>query len=142
MLAYTLIAALTIQQICLSLALFHVSCCWVLAQVERIVSERAGASRCLLVKWEGLPYCECTWETEAAVMTARGGPEARDDFLTRQQRLQEPSKGVHAARSSFISSKRSIAEMSTQPAFLTGGQLRDYQLEGINWLTYAWIKVE
>lgn len=61
---------------------------FVLVQVERIVSERPDAARCLLVKWEGLPYCECTWETEASVMAARGGPEARDDFLTRQQRLQ------------------------------------------------------
>eukprot|EP00878_Enallax_costatus_P036649 GHUV01041177.1.p1 GENE.GHUV01041177.1~~GHUV01041177.1.p1 ORF type:complete len:246 (+),score=74.65 GHUV01041177.1:668-1405(+) len=109
-------------------------------QVERIVAERPDASRCLLVKWEGLPYCECTWETEAAVMAAKGGPEARDDFLTRQQRLQEQFKGVDAARSSVIS-KGGIADMSTQPAFLTGGKLRDYQLEGINWLTRAWIKV-
>eukprot|EP00878_Enallax_costatus_P045790 GHUV01055275.1.p1 GENE.GHUV01055275.1~~GHUV01055275.1.p1 ORF type:complete len:311 (+),score=100.50 GHUV01055275.1:1067-1999(+) len=72
-------------------------------------------------------------------MAAKGGPEARDDFLTRQQRLQEQFKGVDAARSSVIS-KGGIADMSTQPAFLTGGKLRDYQLEGINWLTRAWIK--
>lgn len=45
----------------------------------------------MLVKWEGLPYCECTWESEADVMAAKGGPEARDDFLTRQQRLQVTS---------------------------------------------------
>lgn len=57
-------------------------------QVERVVAERPGAQRCLLVKWEGLPYCECTWETEQEVMAAKGGPTARDDFLTRQQRLQ------------------------------------------------------
>lgn len=56
--------------------------------MERIVAERAGVSRCLLVKWEGLPYCECTWEAAADVMAARGGPEARDAFLARQQRLQ------------------------------------------------------
>jgi hypothetical protein len=56
-------------------------------QVERVVAERPGAERCLLVKWEGLPYCECSWEAEADVMAARGGPEARDEFLARQQRL-------------------------------------------------------
>jgi hypothetical protein len=55
--------------------------------------------------------------------------------------LQEPSKGVDAARSSFMSSKRSIEALTVQPDFLAGGQLRDYQLDGINWLTYAWIKV-
>jgi hypothetical protein len=57
------------------------------------------------------------------------------------QSLQEPSKGVDAARSSFMSSKRSIEALTVQPDFLAGGQLRDYQLDGINWLTYAWIKV-
>jgi hypothetical protein len=55
--------------------------------------------------------------------------------------LQEPSKGVDAARSCFMSSKRSIEALTVQPDFLAGGQLRDYQLDGINWLTYAWIKV-
>eukprot|EP00882_Tetradesmus_deserticola_P026761 GHRQ01029552.1.p1 GENE.GHRQ01029552.1~~GHRQ01029552.1.p1 ORF type:complete len:619 (+),score=313.07 GHRQ01029552.1:120-1859(+) len=109
-------------------------------QVERVVAERPGAERCLLVKWEGLPYCECSWEADADVMQARGGPDARDEFLARQQRLLEPSKGVEAARSSFVSSKRSIAALTVQPDFLAGGQLRDYQLDGINWLTYAWIK--
>ena len=52
-----------------------------------MVAERPGVERCLLVKWEGLPYCECSWEAEADVMAARGGPEARDEFLARQQRL-------------------------------------------------------
>jgi hypothetical protein len=27
-----------------------------------VVAERPGQSRSLLVKWEGLPYCEATWE--------------------------------------------------------------------------------
>lgn len=54
---------------------------------------------------------------------------------------QEPSKGVDAARASFVSSRRSIEALSVQPEFLAGGTLRDYQLDGINWLTYAWIKV-
>lgn len=53
-----------------------------------MVAERAGETRSLLVKWEGLPYCEATWEAPADVMAAQGGQQARDDFLTRQQRLQ------------------------------------------------------
>lgn len=59
-----------------------------LPQVERVVAERLGQSRSLLVKWEGLPYCEASWESAEDVMAAQGGPEARDDFLIRQQRLQ------------------------------------------------------
>jgi hypothetical protein len=26
-----------------------------------------------------------------------------------------------------------------QPAFLAGGQLRDYQLVGVSWMAYAWV---
>jgi hypothetical protein len=33
--------------------------------VERIVAERAGpAGRQFLVKWQGLPYGRCSWESE------------------------------------------------------------------------------
>jgi hypothetical protein len=73
------------------------------------VSERSGCECCLLVKWEGLPYCECTWETEADVMAAKGGPEARDDFLNRQQRLQvtraAPGRPAHCSCCGGIASR-------------------------------------
>jgi SNF2 family DNA or RNA helicase len=48
---------------------------------------------------------------------------------------------VESARATFTSSKQAINALEKQPDFLAGGKLRDYQLEGINWLTYAWIKV-
>jgi hypothetical protein len=69
--------------------------CLYFSQVERVIAERPGQSRSLLVKWEGLPYCEATWEAAEDVMAAQGGPEARDDFLTRQQRLQVRMRHVH-----------------------------------------------
>jgi hypothetical protein len=28
--------------------------------------------------------------------------------------------------------------ITTQPSWLKGGELRDYQLEGLNWLVYSW----
>lgn len=61
--------------------------------MERVIAERPGQSRSLLVKWEGLPYCEATWEAAEDVMAAQGGPEARDEFLTRQQRMQVGARG-------------------------------------------------
>lgn len=69
--------------------------CLYVSQVERVIAERPGQSRSLLVKWEGLPYCEATWEAAEDVMAAQGGPEARDDFLTRQQRLQVGLRQAH-----------------------------------------------
>jgi chromodomain-helicase-DNA-binding protein 1 len=44
-------------------------------QVERVVAERDGGGKCggaaYLVKWEGLPYAECTWEEEQDVSAVR-----------------------------------------------------------------------
>lgn len=58
--------------------------------------------------------------------------------------LQETSRGVDAARSAATKSAAAggtSLELQAQPSFLTAGQLRDYQLEGLNWMTYAWLKV-
>ena len=35
---------------------------------QRLDSSGSGEGRKYLVKWEGLPYGEATWETEADVM--------------------------------------------------------------------------
>lgn len=40
------------------------TCTCMLSQVERVVAEREDAEARYLVKWEGLPYAECTWESE------------------------------------------------------------------------------
>jgi SNF2 family DNA or RNA helicase len=29
--------------------------------------------------------------------------------------------------------------LAEQPAFLSFGKLRDYQLQGLNWLTFGWL---
>ena len=31
------------------------------------------------------------------------------------------------------------AALDQQPAFLAGGQLRDYQLVGVGWLAHSWV---
>ena len=109
-------------------------------QVDRIVAVRRDEAKGFLVKWEGLPYAEATWEEEQDVHDAVGGLTARDNFDQREQRLMEPSKGIEAQRSGL--SKKKLAALKEQPDFLQGGgQLRDYQLDGLNWLTYSWLKV-
>lgn len=57
--------------------------------------------------------------------------------------VQESSKGVDAARSAVHRSNtsRSAFQLEAQPGFLAGGQLRDYQLLGLNWMTNAWLQV-
>jgi hypothetical protein len=56
--------------------------------------------------------------------------------------LQETARGADAARNAVgKAAGGAFQELQEQPAFLTAGQLRKYQLEGLNWLTYAWLKV-
>lgn len=56
--------------------------------------------------------------------------------------MQETARGVEAARNAAgKGAGGTFLELQEQPAFLAAGKLRDYQLEGLNWLTYAWLKV-
>jgi SNF2 family DNA or RNA helicase len=56
--------------------------------------------------------------------------------------VQETARGADAARNAAVKSAAGASlELQEQPAFLSAGKLRQYQLEGLNWLTYAWLKV-
>ena len=55
---------------------------------------------------------------------------------TREARLMEASKGVDVQRRAFAAAgTRALTE---QPGYIRDGRLRDYQLEGLNWLIYSW----
>jgi hypothetical protein len=55
---------------------------------------------------------------------------------------QEPAKGVDAARAHALQAAAGASpELTAQPAFLAGGTLRQYQLQGLNWMMFAWLKV-
>lgn len=63
-----------------SLLLTPPCCLQLRSQVERVVAERPEHARRFLVKWEGLPYAEATWETADSLLAAAGGEAARDAF--------------------------------------------------------------
>lgn len=49
---------------------------------------------------------------------------------------------MDAARNATIKRAEGASlELKAQPEFLSAGKLRDYQLEGLNWMMYAWLKV-
>ena len=35
---------------------------------------------------------------------------------------------------------KSFTQYSKQPFFITEGELHPYQVEGLNWLCYSWVK--
>ena len=81
-----------------------------------------------LVKWQALPYEESTWELEDDL-----DPEKVKQFW----RFREmPPKDVmkHKKRPKPHEWKK----LDHSHEFKSGNTLREYQLEGLNWLTFCW----
>lgn len=112
--------------------------------VERIISQRDNeptkdrpfSHLAYLCKWKGLNYAECTWEADDEVRKI--AKPAIDAYIARA------SSGMVPARSQNYSSNRpKYVRMTEQPGYLTaGGQLKEFQLTGLNWLAYLWSQGE
>ncbi|XP_060072209.1 chromodomain-helicase-DNA-binding protein 1-like isoform X1 [Ylistrum balloti] len=89
-----------------------------------------------LCKWNGLPYSECTWEEGELV--SRKFQSAVDEYQARNKSQKIPTK-----LSKVLKSRPKFVPLKNQPKFLGGVEsleLRDYQLNGVNWLMHAWCK--
>lgn len=87
-----------------------------------------------LCKWKSLPYSESTWEAEDEVL-----PIAKsqiDSFLKRSTSDCTPARSVNYSRD-----RPKYTRMTEQPAYISpGGQLKEFQMTGLNWLAYLWSK--
>ncbi|PSC73016.1 CHROMATIN REMODELING 5 [Micractinium conductrix] len=108
-------------------------------QAERVIGERQFSEGTLkfLVKWKGLPYCEATYETMED-MQACGQAEFVDEYRERERRIAQSHKTVDGQRMEFH--RQGARAYTAQPGWLKGGTLRDYQLDGLNWMAYAWVR--
>jgi hypothetical protein len=88
-----------------------------------------------LVKWRGLPYSECTWERwedikfyyhEVWEFWQRQKPPNPKDYFAPHPSIQEYQK---------LTVSPHFGETEEGETELT---LRDYQLEGVNWLLWNW----
>uniref|UniRef100_A0A8C3THZ9 Chromodomain helicase DNA binding protein 1 n=1 Tax=Chelydra serpentina TaxID=8475 RepID=A0A8C3THZ9_CHESE len=87
-------------------------------------------------KWQGLPYSECSWEDGALI--AKKFQSCIDEYFSRNQSKTTPFKDckVLKQRPRFVALKK-------QPSYIGGHEgleLRDYQLNGLNWLAHSWCK--
>ncbi|KAG2178391.1 hypothetical protein INT44_001543 [Umbelopsis vinacea] len=111
--------------------------------VERVIGMRDGVAvddrgfltTEYLCKWKGLRYDNCTWE--AADLIVNDFQAEIDAFLDRDASLKVPSK------SAVIGKHRpAFKRMQEQPEYIKGGELRDYQLLGVNWMAHLWSRDE
>ncbi|KAF5767792.1 putative DNA helicase chromatin remodeling SNF2 family [Helianthus annuus] len=106
-------------------------------QVERIIADRLSKEGSgppeYLVKWQGLSYAEATWEKFVDIAFAQA---AIDEYKAREAALTANQGKMVDFQRRY--SKASLRKLEQQPEWLKGGKLRDYQLDGLNFLVNSW----
>ncbi|KAI1430144.1 CHD1-like protein [Xylaria sp. FL1777] len=103
-------------------------------KVERVVAQRSGdEGREYFIKWKGLTYEYCTWELASTISSL--AQDRIEQFLNRQSRswTSEKTESNPATRSKFL-------KLEKQPHYITGGELRNFQLTGLNFLSLNWCR--
>ncbi|XP_041975672.1 chromodomain-helicase-DNA-binding protein 1 isoform X1 [Aricia agestis] len=110
--------------------------------VERIIAEQTreleggATTREYFCKWESLPYADATWEDAALI--ERRWPEKVENFKYREAAKTTPSRHCPVLRR-----RPKFHQLKEQPEYLGKDKtfvLRDYQMDGLNWLVHSWCK--
>jgi hypothetical protein len=80
-----------------------------------------------LIKWKSLPYSDCTWEYQDTIKNSK-------EFLEYKE-----IEGYTYPNISLKRNPNHFKKIEKQPESVVGGQLRDYQLESLNWMYYSWL---
>jgi chromodomain-helicase-DNA-binding protein 1 len=125
-------------------------------QVDRIVTNTFLENQeYFLVKWKGEIYSACTWETEGVKnLGAVNMDEALNDWTNRNKRFEawtrdckpqiapnrRPAFEHYAIIPPSGNSTNNTTGLKTMAElkWLKGGSLREYQVEGVNWLIHNW----
>lgn len=103
-------------------------------QVERVIGMREGDDgNEYLVKWKRLFYDSCTWEAEDLVSSI--AQHEIDRFLDRSSRppVSDRFESNPATRKPFETIKGT-------PSFLQNGQLKEFQVKGVNFMAFNWVR--
>ncbi|ORY07424.1 hypothetical protein LY90DRAFT_207702 [Neocallimastix californiae] len=107
-------------------------------KMDRIIDEgELGDKIYYLVKWKSLSYDDCTWEPRELVL------DLDPDVLNDYERFRS-LKGIEQKKLSYANknkrpSVRNFVKLEKSPIYKGGNELRSYQLEALNWLTYCWM---
>merc|ERR1711970_119159 len=107
--------------------------------VERIVDMQRGGDEeefpDYYVKWKNLPYAEATWENGKLI-------EERCQEQIRAYKEREESRYTPSKSCKVLKYRPKFHEEKSQPEFLgdCNMKLRDYQLQGLNWMVHSWCR--
>lgn len=107
--------------------------------IERIVDSRRDPISSELqyfIKWRRLNYDESTWED--ADQIARLAPHQVSKYQARQNSKILP----HLSANYNTGNRPPFEKLVKQPVFIKNGQLRDFQLTGLNWMAFLWSRNE
>ncbi|KAB5536493.1 CHD1-like protein [Coniochaeta sp. 2T2.1] len=104
-------------------------------KVERVVAVRDGEDGGdeYFIKWKGLQYDECTWE--AAELVSQHAQDKIDEFLDRSTRTWQSDR-----KEASLDTRTRMTKLEEQPSYVTNGQLREFQLKGLNFLALNWTR--
>lgn len=103
---------------------------------ERIETENGETKLQYYCKWRRLYYDECSWEDAEEIAKI-----APDQVAKYQQRLK--SKILPNLSANYpLSQRPRFEKLVKQPVFIKNGELRDFQLTGLNWMAFLWSRNE
>ncbi|KAF8919828.1 transcription regulator [Mucidula mucida] len=104
--------------------------------VDRIISHRETPEGDVeyYCKWNNLNYGDCTWEVQSNVNPI--AKEQIEEYRKREAEAKFPYKSAYYTKQG----RPSFQPLSQAPDYIeaTGGELKDFQLTGLNWLAYLW----
>ncbi|CAB4255507.1 similar to Saccharomyces cerevisiae YER164W CHD1 Nucleosome remodeling factor that functions in regulation of transcription elongation [Maudiozyma barnettii] len=100
---------------------------------QRITLDDGTSQLQYLVKWSRLNYDEATWENASDIVKL--SPEGVRHFQNRTN-----SNILPQYSDNYGSNRPKFSKLDEQPSYIKGGELRDFQLTGINWMAFLWSK--
>src|SRR3990167_1569109 len=99
-----------------------------LIYIKNRVSKKTKKNK-YVVKWQTLPYDQCTWVKEEDL---KNESFLIDRYHDRINRVEEKHLKIDKTKEDF-----SKYEFKTSPQFLKR-EMYDYQIQGLNWMLYNW----
>lgn len=105
---------------------------------QRVIAVRSGSNGRteVFVKWTGLAYDECTWESIDEPVISKAS-----HLIDLFHKFESDALDRDANKDDTLKKRQSdIASLTEQPKELKGGSLFPHQMEALNWLRRCWYK--